>query len=470
MTTRIGPYSIIRQIGGGGQGQVFLGHDRRLQRRVAIKIHRLPDSRRARRDTLREARRLAGIRDPRVVQIHDVVESSDHLALVMEYVPGCNLEDLLRHTRPSLASILRIATDLSAALAAARRQQLVHGDLKASNVLVSTEGRVLLTDFGIARSTREHPAPAPAGSLEALAPEQLRGAPLDVRTDLFALGRLLYRLLTGEHAFTRAGLPSAAALQEGGAVAVRDHLPANHALPDALCDLVDHLLCRDPEQRPVDTHPVRRVLRELARAQAADAGPGLLAQAAPLFRAESPGELPPAVPMELSRRGRSRSAQLALRRRLLALWPDPAPARAALLSLSAIVVVLALAYWRESPRDVLVEAPRLELGSGAVLGQGIDIAFLAQVLESGLREQRGATLLEGLLPPRVLRLGVAGEQRRAAAEVLTVNVRCGELFCLLDLSRRADDDTRHDQRILASNARPDQWQRSIDAALVSLFP
>ena len=85
MGSRIGPYTIVRQIGGGGQGQVFLGHDTRLQRQVAIKTYRLPDARQARRDTLREARRLAGIRDPRVVQVHDVVESSDYLALVMEY-------------------------------------------------------------------------------------------------------------------------------------------------------------------------------------------------------------------------------------------------------------------------------------------------------------------------------------------------------------------------------------------------
>ena len=88
MESSIGPYSILRLINGGGQGRVYLGYDRRLHRQVAIKIHRLPASDVARRRALQEARLVAGVQSPRMVQIYDVVQSSDYLAMVMEYVPG----------------------------------------------------------------------------------------------------------------------------------------------------------------------------------------------------------------------------------------------------------------------------------------------------------------------------------------------------------------------------------------------
>ncbi len=85
---RVGPYRILRLINRGGQGSVYLGYDKRLHRRVAIKIYRLPARRAARKSLLREAQLIASIQSPKVVQIHDVIESSEHLALVMEYVPG----------------------------------------------------------------------------------------------------------------------------------------------------------------------------------------------------------------------------------------------------------------------------------------------------------------------------------------------------------------------------------------------
>jgi hypothetical protein len=385
-------------------------------------------------------------------------------------VPGCNLEELATATRLSLSSVLRIGADLSAAIAAARRQRVVHGDIKASNVLVSRDGRALLTDFGIAHTAREAQTPMRPGSLEALAPEQLRGDPLDVRTDLFALGRLLFRLLTGKHPFSRGGMPGAAAVLDGEAVLVREHLPVNHAVPDALCDLVDRLLRRDPAERPVDTHPVRRVLRELMRDLPARAHDSLQLEARPLFRPESPQEYIPDVPLQLSRSGRSRNQRLALRRRLLALWPAQRQLRALLLGVLAIGAVLALAHWRAPPPDIVVEGPRLELGDGAYLAADVDTAFLSELLESGLRMRQRALLVGGLTPARVLRLGTVGEQRLADAEILSVNVRCGELFCLLDLRRRTAGELRQAQRVIASNAQRDQWRRSVDALLDTLFP
>ena len=96
----VGPYRILRHLKKGGQGNVFLGYDARLHRKVAIKIYRLPPSRAGRRLLLKEARLVADIQSPRVVAIHDVIESDEHLALVMEYVAGCTLEEFLNDTHP----------------------------------------------------------------------------------------------------------------------------------------------------------------------------------------------------------------------------------------------------------------------------------------------------------------------------------------------------------------------------------
>ena len=105
---RVGPYRILRLINRGGQGSVFLGYDGRLRRRVAIKIFRLPDGLRARLALFREARAVAALDSPRVVAVHDLIESPEHLALVMEYVPGTDLEQVLSSTRLRLSSALRL--------------------------------------------------------------------------------------------------------------------------------------------------------------------------------------------------------------------------------------------------------------------------------------------------------------------------------------------------------------------------
>ena len=201
---RIGPYRLIELIRRGGQGRVYLGYDDRLRRRVAIKLLSRPRSRLSRKQLVREARTVATLDSPHLVKIYDVVVVPPYLALVMEYVSGCDLEQLLTVTKLSQSSILSVASDLASALAAARRQGIVHGDLKAANVLITQDGRAKLTDFGIARDSAAS-ADVGAGSPSAISPEQLRGEPLDIRADLFALGCLMYRMLSGEHPYLRDG-------------------------------------------------------------------------------------------------------------------------------------------------------------------------------------------------------------------------------------------------------------------------
>ena len=353
--SRIGPYSIIRLIKRGGQGQVYLGYDRRLRRRVAIKIHRLPDSRRERRRMLREAQQVASIQSPRVVQIHDVIESREHLAMVMEYVPGCDLEELLREQRLSVASALTIGKDLAAALASARQQRLVHGDLKTSNVLVTEGGRAKLTDFGIARSADEPGYAESAGSLSALSPEQLQGRTLDVRTDLFALGCVMYRTLCGVHPFYRNDQFDARMLLEEEPVPLQERVPPEIELPAELVQLVAELLQKNPDDRPANTHRVRRLLRSASKQLPLATTDSLLREARPCFRAESQEDIPPRIPSGLRGRGRSRLDAGRWRDRFLRLrWS----ARLGLASLGILGLGVPLVYaLQQAPLRVYFEAP-----------------------------------------------------------------------------------------------------------------
>ena len=467
MDASVGPYSIVRLINGGGQGQVYLGYDRRLRRQVAIKIHRLPRSRQARLAALAEARQLARMQDERVVRIHDVVESPDYLALVMEYVPGCDLEQLLSATGLSLHGILLIAADVAAALAVARQAGIVHGDLKAANVLITTQGRAKLSDFGISGSP--HSGPAGRGSASAAAPEQLLGETLDVRTDLFALGRLLYRMLTGEHSFAVAGDPSLQALAQQGPPDVRSNLPMTREVPDALCALVQQLLQKSPGDRPQNTHPVRRELRLLSRSlPVSDAG-SLLREAKPYFRATAPGDRPPQVPGQLSHAGRSRNARNAVRQRWMALLPG---SRAGHLGLALVLGLAALAvalYLRPSPLSVHIRDPVLQVDAAAELAREIDASFLVSLAGAVLRERQSGVVLSGAVAPSALITG-ADRDGGTAREQLAIEVRCSSAFCLLNLQRLGPAVNMRHQHILFSDAPEREWREGVRRALAGLYP
>ena len=245
--TRVGPYRILRLINRGGQGSVYLGYDARLRRRVAIKIYDLPAGRAARNALLQEARTIASLDSPRIVQVHDIIESLQHVALVMEYVPGCDLAEFLAVRQPSLSSVLTIAADIATALAVARQQHIVHGDIKPANVLIADNGRVKLTDFGIARGVGQTDSRQSSGaSLVAMSPELYRGEALDVRSDLFVLGCLIYRMLGGESPFFSAGQLDVQWLLQRPPLPLEDKVPADVDVPPQLLALVAQLLQKNP--------------------------------------------------------------------------------------------------------------------------------------------------------------------------------------------------------------------------------
>jgi serine/threonine protein kinase len=208
----IGPYRVTRELARGGMGVVYLAHDVRLGRDVAIKA--LPPdvvSDPARRERLRrEARAAAALAHPGIATIFALEEDGDELFLVSEYITGQTLRDELASGALTFDRLLRVALELSQAAAAAHAHGIVHRDLKPENLIRTDSGSIKILDFGLARAA--HPwardvAPTltgvgtMVGTPAYMAPEQIRGASVDARTDVFAIGVVLYELATARHPF-----------------------------------------------------------------------------------------------------------------------------------------------------------------------------------------------------------------------------------------------------------------------------
>ncbi len=463
---RIGPYRIVRLIKSGGQGRVYLGYDSRLQRQVAIKIHELPEARAARKQALGEARKASRINCPRVVQIYDLIESSDHLAIVMEYVPGCDLEELLKQCRLRVASVLTIATDIAVALASARQQKIVHGDLKAANVLVTRQGRVKLTDFGVARET-DAPDSQFAGSHSALTPEHLEGGPLDVRTDLFALGCLLFRMLSGQQAFFRDGQLDTGLLLAAQRPVLARSLVREEGIPAELDGLVSQLLQKSPASRPANTHAVRRDLRSAQQGLPLSEFDSLQRQAKPCFRPESPEDIPLEIPSQLRERGRSAieySWLAGLGKWLRALRPSTRVALGAS-ALAGLVIPIALAM-QQDPTRVHFEVPVLSLGHQEGIPQLINQEWLMDKVLGAAEAEIGPVQVSGAVRPRAYYAHMAGVEPEL---VVSVSLRCSEALCLYSIAGERGARFDYRQVTIVPNLPENVWSDLIVQSTRSLL-
>jgi serine/threonine protein kinase len=277
---RLGPYEVLGLLGQGGMGTVYRARDPRLDRAVAIKVlldERSGDVSRRERFLL-EARAVAALTHPNIVSIYSVEEDADRIFLTMEYVEGRTLRDLIPSTGMALDSLLALAIPLADAIAAAHQKGIIHRDLKPSNIMVSTEGRLKVLDFGLAKlldstspddtATRAAPSPLTSegvilGTMAYMAPEQAEGRRVDHRTDIFSLGVILYEMATGRRPF--AGDTSAALV----AAILRDMpIPVtdiNTAMPAECARIVRRCLAKDPTRRYQTAIDVRNELEELKR-------------------------------------------------------------------------------------------------------------------------------------------------------------------------------------------------------------
>jgi tRNA A-37 threonylcarbamoyl transferase component Bud32 len=269
---RLGGYRVLRPLGAGGMGLVFLAEDERLRRSVALKVldPRLAEKPEARTRFLREARAMAAITHEHIVSVYHVEETGTIPFLAMPVLSGLPLSAWLkRNPRPPLAKVLRWGREIASGLAAAHEHGLIHRDVKPSNLWVeSPTERIKILDFGLAYFGREDVHLTASGVIVGtpayMAPEQARGAAPDPRADLFSLGCVLYELCTGVTPFR--GDTVMAVLS---ALANDDPAPVrslNPGLPIGVEVLVRRLLAKQPGQRPKSAREVAEVLGRLEAA------------------------------------------------------------------------------------------------------------------------------------------------------------------------------------------------------------
>ena len=259
-------YRLVRRIGQGGMAEVWLAKDTSLDRDVAVKVMRAhhDDDHVGNERFRREAKASAALSSPNIVTVYDVVEDAGRQAVVMEYINGQSLRELLdkRH-RISPSLTVHIGMAVATALDAAHAKDLVHRDIKPANILITPSGRVLLTDFGIAKTLSGNESDLTndnimMGTAKYLSPEQVSGKKLDGRADLYSLGLVLYECLAGRVPFVGGtDVETALARVQGDAPDISKIRPT---LQPVLVRIIHQMLARDPEQRHPSGEAVRAAL------------------------------------------------------------------------------------------------------------------------------------------------------------------------------------------------------------------
>ena len=270
-------YKILEKIGSGGQGDVYLAEDTKLSRKVALKVlpPELAESEKRRARFKREAKALAALDHPNIIQVFSVEEAAGVHFITMQLVQGKTLTELLPKNGFSLAQFFEVAIPLSDAVAAAHQEGITHRDLKSDNVMKGDDGRIKVLDFGLAKATggltKEGASELPTavktdegvivGTVAYMSPEQAEGKSVDHRSDIFSIGIILYEMATGQRPFT--GETAASVLSS----IIKDTPPSitevNPALPSLLWRIIRRCLAKDPSRRYQSSLDVRNELEEL---------------------------------------------------------------------------------------------------------------------------------------------------------------------------------------------------------------
>jgi len=284
-------YQLIEKLGSGGMGQIYKAHDTRLNRFVAVKIlppEQAGDPERQRR-FLQEAQAASALNHPNIVTIHNIINEGDMLYIVMEYITGKTLRELISEGSLRIPQVLRCAAQMANALGAAHAAGIIHRDLKPANIMITDSGLVKILDFGLAKWTPMGASAAAAGTtpsgsandqttlidspltmegsivgtLNYMAPEQAEGKRVDARADIFSFGAVLYEMVTGRRAFDG---DSAVAILSA---VLRDEVaPMARLAPDTsreLEDIVGRCLRKAPQERWQSMTEVETALNNLRR-------------------------------------------------------------------------------------------------------------------------------------------------------------------------------------------------------------
>lgn len=454
-TPRVGPYRLERPAGRGGMGEVFRAWDERLDRPVALKRVR-PGAGEARRQLADEARALAAVDHPAVVRVHDLVSGDDGDWLVLEWVEGETLAAALRRGPLATGEAVTVGRQVAAALAAVHARGLVHGDLKAENVLLSAAGQAKVVDFGLAGAAGAAEQGL-AGTPRCLPPERLLGGAGDPRGDLFAFGVLLYEALAGRSPFL--GGDDEETFARIAAARPRPLAELRPGVPPALDALVRRLLAGEPAARPASAAAVVAELDRLAPAAAwPDEGQPTIAPGA-----AAPGPRAVAVPPRRARRLAPALAGVALAVAAAAgmalRWaPGPAPAAAppaatATAPAPRVAVPLPRLSGPPSPAaDLLADAVRL-----AALRALAAVPGAAPLPFDAVDAPGGSPL--------------AAARAAAADEVLALGLSCDGASCRLTIERleAAGGVVRAAETVEVPPEDPALAARAVEARVLSLY-
>ncbi len=347
-------YLIVRKLGSGGMADVYLADDRELGRQVALKLlnERHANDEQFVERFRREAQSAAGLNHPNIVSIFDRGQAEGTYYIAMEYLDGRTLKELLVRNGPTPIEIaIDYTRQILSALAFAHRGGIVHRDIKPHNIVVRKDGRLKVTDFGIARSGASQMTEAGSivGTAQYLSPEQARGAPVDQRSDLYSLGIVMYEMLTGKVPFT-GDAPVEIAMKHLNAVP-EPPSKLRPEIPHDLDAIVMRALAKEPDQRYASAEEMDADLARVARGVAVSektedamthvlAGAGAASAAVTMVTRPSTVTAPPAYrppgtyyeerrrsPLGLAVAARSGCVRGDRRRRLSDLPEDPESAR-----------------------------------------------------------------------------------------------------------------------------------------------
>jgi len=264
-SARLGPYEIVSPLGAGGMGEVYRARDSRLGREVAIKVlpEHLAGNPRALARFEREARAVAALSHPNILAIHDFGAQEGVVYAVTELLEGETLRARLERSPLGWRKAVEVGVALADGLAAAHAKDITHRDLKPENIFLTSDGRVKILDFGLARAGPATPddqtEPGTVlGTVGYMSPEQVRGEPADARSDIFALGCVLYEMVAGQRAFRRPTAPETMT-----AILNDDPAPVGREVPPELDRVIAHCLEKSPPQRFQSAHDVAFALRAM---------------------------------------------------------------------------------------------------------------------------------------------------------------------------------------------------------------
>ncbi|MGC2637864.1 MAG: protein kinase [Acidobacteriaceae bacterium] len=310
MKRTISHYELVRKLGAGGSGIVYLSNDTQLMRPVVLKVLKRGalTLEQMRTTVLREARMASAIEHPNVCAIYEAGEEGEEAFIVMQYVPGQSLDKLIARGPSSLQLVLSVGIQIADGLSAAHSLGIFHRDLKPANVMLTDGGLAKILDFGLARrlppeeaefdpsktSTRKPGAPiatytARGGTIAYMAPEQFVTGQSSVQSDLWALGIILYELASGRHPFAR---PDSDEFQSIRAIQFLDP-PQLDAIPDELNSVILCCLKKNPLDRYGSAAEVREALKTIMKALRFETG---------IIPGEAAAILPPSTPAEQEKR------------------------------------------------------------------------------------------------------------------------------------------------------------------------